>query len=103
MVILAELQKRARYVAAPVLGACLMGYFGYHLVQGERGILAWFRLSHDLREAQAEAARTKSQREALERRVSLLRPDSLDRDLLEERARATLNVAQPNEIVILRR
>jgi cell division protein FtsB len=103
MVLLPELRKRARHIAAPVLGACLMGYFGYHLVQGDRGVLAWLRLSHELRAAETEGAAARAEREALERRVSLLRPDSLDRDLLDERARATLNVAQPNEIVILKR
>ena len=103
MIIVAELRKRARHVVAPVLGACLMGYFGYHLVQGERGLLAWLRLDNELREAQATAAEVRRERDTLERRVSLLRPDSLDRDLLDERARATLNVARPNEIILLKR
>jgi cell division protein FtsB len=103
MVVLEELKKRVRYVAAPVLGACLMGYFSYHLVQGERGLIAWLRLSNDIREAKEEAATVRLQREVLERRVSHLRPESLDRDLLDERARATLNVALPNEIVIIKR
>jgi cell division protein FtsB len=35
--------------------------------------------------------------------VSHLRLESLDRDLLDEQARATLNVARPDEIVILKR
>jgi cell division protein FtsB len=103
MVIVAELKKRARHVVAPVLGACLMGYFGYHLVQGERGLLAWFRLSDALREAEADGRVVRQERDGLERRVALLRPDSLDRDLLDERARATLNVALPNEIILLKR
>jgi cell division protein FtsB len=103
MVVVEELKKRARYIAAPVLGACLMGYFCYHLVQGERGLVAWLRLTNDIREAKEQAALVHSEREALERRVSHLRPESLDRDLLDERARATLNVALPNEIVILKR
>jgi cell division protein FtsB len=103
MVLAAELKKRARYIAAPVLGACLMGYFSYHLVQGERGLLAWLRLTNEIREAKEQAAVVRAERDALERRVSHLRPESLDRDLLDERARATLNVALPNEIVILKR
>jgi cell division protein FtsB len=103
MTVVAELRKRARHVVAPVLGACLMGYFCYHLVQGERGLLAWLRLGNELREAQETASAVRGQRDALERRASLLRPESLDRDLLDERARATLNVALPNEIILLRR
>jgi cell division protein FtsB len=103
MVVVEELKKRARYIAAPVLGVCLMGYFCYHLVQGERGLIAWLRLTNDIREAQQEAAAVHGEREALEHRVSHLRLESLDRDLLDERARATLNVARPDEIVILKR
>jgi cell division protein FtsB len=103
MVVVEELKKRARYIAAPVLGACLMGYFSYHLVQGERGLVAWLRLTNDIREGKEEAALVRAEREVLERRVSHLRPESLDRDLLDERARANLNVALPDEIVILKR
>ena len=36
----------------------------------------------------------------LERRVNLLRPEHLDRDMLDERVRSQLNLAAPNEIVI---
>jgi cell division protein FtsB len=103
MVVVDELRKRARYIAAPVLGACLMGYFCYHLVQGERGLIAWLRLTNDIRDAKEQAATIHEEREALERRVSHLRTESLDLDLLDERARATLNVARPDEIVILKR
>jgi cell division protein FtsB len=37
----------------------------------------------------------------LERRASLLRPDHLDPDMLEERARTILNFARPDEIVVI--
>jgi len=103
MVVLVELRKRARYVAAPVLGVCLMGYFGYHLVQGDRGLLAWLRLTHEIREAKALAETVRQERDTLERRVAHLRPESIDRDLLDERARAILNIALPNETIILQR
>ena len=35
------------------------------------------------------------------RGLSLLRPTSVDPDLLEERARTVLNLGQPDELVIL--
>ena len=41
------------------------------------------------------------QRAELEHRVSLLRPDSLDPDLLEEQARRLLNFGFANEAIIL--
>jgi cell division protein FtsB len=44
----------------------------------------------------------RAERDALDHRVGLLRPEHLDRDMLDERAREMLNLAGPNEIVILR-
>ena len=49
----------------------------------------------DLRAVRAE-------QEALERNVELMRPTSLDRDMLEERARVVLNYTRPDEVVIMR-
>jgi cell division protein FtsB len=102
MVVALELRKRLRVVAGPVLGITLACYFGYHLVEGERGLIAWLRLTQELKQAQATAAATRLERDALDHRVGLLRPDHLDRDMMDERARETLNLAAPNEIVILR-
>ncbi len=39
------------------------------------------------------------QRIRLERKVALLRPESLDPDMLDEMARSQLEVAAPNELV----
>jgi cell division protein FtsB len=102
MVFIAEIRKRARFVAGPVLGISLAAYFAYHLVEGERGLIAWHRLSQQLKEAKTTQAEVRADRNALDRRVGLLRPEHLDRDMLDERARETLNLAGPNDIVILR-
>ncbi len=102
MMVLQEIRRRAGFIAGPVLGVSLMCYFGYHLVQGERGLLAWMRLSQEIKVATARLADLDGEREALEGRVSLMRPEHLDRDMLDERARATLNLAGPHDIIILR-
>ncbi len=101
MLVMQEIRKRAGFIAGPVLGISLMCYFGYHLVQGERGLLSWLRLTQDVKLAKSRLAELNNEREALDRRVSLLRPEHLDRDMLDERARATLNLVGPHEIVIL--
>ena len=54
-----------------------------------------------LRSYQAELAKVERDREVLERRVAGLRPQRLDPDTLDERARAKLNVADPTDVVIL--
>src|ERR1700722_10033915 len=101
MMVLQEIKRRAGLIAGPVLGVSLMCYFGYHLVQGEGGLLACQRLTEEVKLTKTQLAQLESEREALDRRVSLLRPEHLDRDMLDEQARATLNLTGPHEIVIL--
>jgi cell division protein FtsB len=100
MAFLREIRRRARPVAGPVAGISLFAYFAYHLVEGDRGLIAWRRLADEIRVAQAERDGVKAERVALDRRVSLLRPGHLDRDMLDERARAVLNRVGPDERVI---
>ncbi|HEV2551477.1 MAG TPA: septum formation initiator family protein [Stellaceae bacterium] len=100
MSILRELRRRARLVVTPVLGVSLVAYFAYHLVQGDRGFIAWLRLNQEVREAKVTLAAVTAERETIEHRVSLLRPEHLDRDMLDERARSQLNLIGPNETVI---
>ena len=96
-----ELRLRARYIIGPVLGIFAVGYFAYHAIRGERGVIALRQLSHQVELAQLEYYKIKSQREELEHRVSLLHPDSLDPDMLDERARVMLNYGLKNDIVII--
>ncbi len=100
MVRLDNISDRARSMAGPLMVAALLAYFGFHAVQGERGILTWLQLDHQItRTAQLlEASRAEEGR--LERRVALLRRDNLDPDMLDERARVVLNLAAPGDIVI---
>ena len=83
-----------------MLGACLAGYFVYHAIQGDRGIIAWMQVNQQIKTAQAELARTDADREAAEQRVALLSNSSLDLDMLEERARIMLNFSHPDDLVI---
>jgi cell division protein FtsB len=103
MSILHEIRKRARRVIGPVLGISLVAYFAYHLVQGDRGLMAWVRLEQQVAEANATLASVEAQRATLEHRVNLLRPQHLDPDLLDERARGALDLIGPHETVIFQK
>lgn len=92
--------RRLRSVAGPILGFCLLFYFVYHIFQGERGFFSWLQLEKKIAEDEAILAGLESQRENLEKKVHLLRPDNLDPDMLEERARLILNFSHPDEVVI---
>lgn len=86
----------------PVLGACILGYFAYHTVQGERGVLAYWRIAQEVERSEARLALLTADRIRAEARVGLLRRDGLDLDMLEEQARALFNLTHPNDLVILR-
>jgi cell division protein FtsB len=102
MVVLREMRRRAKVLAAPVLGLALIGYFAYHLVEGDRGLRAWLRVTQELRGAKSNLADIAAERAALEHRVSHMRGDQVDPDLLDSQVRATLDLAAPDEIVIRR-
>ena len=89
----------------PFLGICAAAYFAYHAIQGDRGLMAWARLSLEVETSLGEREDLARRRGALEHRVKLLHPESLDPDILDpdildERARAMLNFGYPNELVI---
>ena len=103
MGILVEIKRRAGDAIAPVLGVCVVGYFAYHSIVGDRGLAAWIHLDEQIRTASAQLADLKAEREVLERRVSLLERQHFDRHLLDERVRLILNWAHRDEVVVLER
>jgi cell division protein FtsB len=96
------IRLRARVIIGPILGISLVVYFAYHLVQGDRGLIAWLRLTQQIDEAHMTLAQVQAERDPLAHRVSLMR-DRLDPDLLDETARSSLNLVGSDEIVIFNR
>ncbi len=101
MGLITEIRARARFVVGPVLGICAVGYFAYHVVHGDRGLIAWWNIKQRVVAAKEAATQTRDERQALEKRVRLLNPGSLDPDMLEERAMLMLNYGYKDDIVIL--
>lgn len=91
---------RLRNIFFPVVIVAMMTYFTYHIFQGDRGVLAWIRLDKKLQEQESTLSSLSQQKECLEREAYLLRPDSLDIDLLEEKSRQLLNFAHADEVVV---
>ena len=101
MTVLRALRRRVHFIIGPIVGIALTGYFAYHLVEGGRGFKAWMRLNGEIRTATANLEALRTQRAALDLKVSNLRPEHVDPDLLDERIRATLNVVSPDDVVIM--
>jgi cell division protein FtsB len=84
-----------------VMAALLIGYFGVNAYSGNHGLRAKQDIDRQIAELSAELDRLKLERAKWERRVALLKSDGLDPDMLDERARALLNYAHPNDAVLM--
>jgi cell division protein FtsB len=83
--------------------ACLglLGFFAWHAQEGPRGFAFREKLASQSRQLSEELAAIQKQRTDFETRVALLRPESVDPDMLDEMARSTLDVAGPNDLIVL--
>jgi cell division protein FtsB len=85
-----------------VICAGLTAYFGYFALYGRHGLVNYAKVQREAELRQNDLDRIARERATLERRVNLLKPESIDPDLLEERARETLGLSGPNELVLPR-
>jgi cell division protein FtsB len=83
------------------LAAALIGYFGMHAFSGNHGLRAQQRIEVELTQLDAELSQLRREREEWEHRVSLLKSDRIDPDMLDERARALLDYADPRDATLL--
>lgn len=84
-----------------VLLIVLCSYFSYFAVKGDRGFFKYVYLQDKVAEAEKVNESYDKQRQDWEQKVKLLSSSSLDLDLLDERARAVLNVIGNDEFIIL--
>ena len=100
MAVMIEMQRRFRQVLFPVIGACVLSYFAYHTVQGDRGLLSYWRVSQEVERVETRLNTLTAEREVQELRVASMRNSRMDLDLLEEQSRETFNVVHPDDILI---
>lgn len=101
MVIRTRLRSILTAFGLYVLVGLLIAYFGMHAQSGRRGLKAKEDLAIEMGNLNAELGRLKAERNEWERRVALLRPESLDPDMLDERARAMLDYVHPRDLVLI--
>jgi cell division protein FtsB len=81
----------------------LIGYFAVNAYTGNRGLRAQQDLDFEYAELSRQLERLRAERVHWQHRVELLRPESIDPDMLDERARAILNYLDRREIMLIRR
>jgi len=96
-----EIRRRIRHLVAPLFWLVLTVYFGYHAVNGERGLRRYFELKQEIQIASQVAEEVALRRAEMEMKVRQLSPQSIDVDTLEESARTLLNMGRDGDYVIL--
>ena len=98
-------RKRFRTVlnalALYTIAALVIGYFGVNAYSGNRGLRAKQDLDQQIAALSGELDALKAERANWKRRVSLLKPESIDPDMLDERARVLLDDVDPRDLVLI--
>jgi cell division protein FtsB len=97
-------RKRFRSVlhalALYTIAALAIGYFSVNAHTGNHGLRARQDLDQQIAQLSDELRALKAERATWERRVALLKPESIDPDMLDERARSLLNYADPRDLTL---
>lgn len=80
------------------LGAAIL-YLGAHAVTGPQGLIAYVDLQAQERTLEHRVAELGRERTQLQERAARLKPETLDMDYLDERARVLLAAGDREEIV----
>jgi cell division protein FtsB len=78
----------------------LLASFAWYANKGPRSFSYRAGLDTDIAALKLENATLLVEKQALERQVQLMRPEHIDRDMLEELARTQLKMLQPNVVIV---
>ena len=97
-------RTRLRSIVLPIAFYLVLGVTSGYLVwgasNGEHGLNARLKFDAEAAELMAQLSVLKDERARWERRVASLRPESVDRDLLEQEAHALLDRVGKDEVAI---
>jgi cell division protein FtsB len=95
-------KRRSGALIVPALATLFLSYFGFHAWHGEFGIYSSYQLVERKAELEARLDRLRTERVAMEGRVMLLRDGTIEKDMLDEQARRSLNLTSKDELTIIR-
>ena len=86
-----------------VLAGLLIGYFGLHAYSGDHGLRARQELDRQIAALDKQLEEATAERDLWERRVKLLKSESIDPDMLDERARDLLDYVDPRDLILIQK
>lgn len=96
--------KRSKKLLSPkvkllIILLLLVSYFIYHFFSGKHSILSLFEIDKNKQALDQEVESLKKQKEKFSKKIKIMQPQSLDKDLLEEKARKDLGKIKEGETV----
>ena len=96
----AKTRKPITFFGSFVLLSAIVSFFGFHIVSGERGLLARPSLELKIVQAEEQLALLNKHHRFLQQRIALLHGGSVDADMLAETARSELGLYGPNDVIV---
>jgi len=90
-------------LALYLVSGAAVSYFLFHAQHGARGLEARGTLQESLRAIEGELAALTAERKIWEQRLSLVRDEAVDRDLLDEHVRLVLGLTHKNDVIVMGR
>lgn len=90
---------RHLFVAAGLVA--FQGYLGFNVISGQFGIESQEALQGEIDALRAQSGALQAEIDAYRHRVALFHPTRLDPDIVSERARALLSMAQPDDLLVM--
>jgi cell division protein FtsB len=94
------MKRILRAVIGPAIFLTLTVYFGYNAIHGSRGYIAQSVETKTIHKAKADLKVVLARRDRWEARVAALAPNAIEPDMLDGQARAVLNLANPDDLVV---
>ena len=80
---------------------CILVYLIFHTIYGNRGMLSYFQLKQEVKEMSNILDQKKITRLHLEQQVKNLSSDTIDKDLMDEKAKDLLFLSNKNEEIVI--
>ena len=93
-------RKPMTFFGSFALLSAIVSFFGFHIVSGERGLMARPGLELKIVQAEEKLALLNKHQRFLQQRIALLHSGSVDADILAETARSELGLYGPNDVII---
>lgn len=93
-------KSKLKVLLLPAFCLLMLGYFAYHAIEGAYGLASHARMTAELAKIEHELAEVGTVRKRYEKNIALMRSESLDPDMIGERARHALNLVHRNDVVI---